>query len=134
MPKVIESAVLDNKMWRYLTNFWTFVIYTVVILDFIAGNTLTEFLGPVCAIYIAILGIFSAEKEFERWHDYHVGRHPGEVYVVLWTFLIITLLILEFTHYRDYILPSEVFSTYIVVLGILAITRKSKTNYCRIHK
>ncbi len=121
-------------MWRYLANFWTLVLYVVVVLDFFMGNTLTELLGPVCAIYIAVLAVFSAEKEFERWHDYNIGRHPGEVYVFLWTLMIVTLLILELMHYRDYVLPSEVFSTYIVVLGVLAVTRKSRTSYNRSHK
>jgi len=134
MPKAIKTAVLDNRMWRYLANFWTLVLYVVVVLDFLSGNTMVEFLGPVCAIYIAVLAVFSAEKEFERWHDYNIGRHPGEGYVFLWTVMIIGLLVLEFSHYREYVLPSEVFSTYIVVLGILAVTRKSKTHYKRSHK
>lgn len=134
MPKVVKNAVLDNRMWRYLTNFWTLVLYVVVVWDFLTANALTEFLGPVCAIYIAVLAVFSAEKEFERWHDYNIGRHPGEMYVFFWTLMIVVLLVLEFSHYRDYILPSEVFSTYIVVLGVLAVTRKSKTHYRRTHK
>jgi uncharacterized membrane protein YhaH (DUF805 family) len=126
-----EDRLLNPSIWRHLVNFWTLVMYVTVIFDFLNNNSLTEFLGPICAIYIALLALYTAEKEFERWHDYNIGRHPGERYVIVWTFLIVVLLVLEFTHTRDYTLPSEVFSTYIVVLGILAITRKSKFSYCR---
>jgi hypothetical protein len=75
--------------------------------------------------------VYSAEKEFERWHDYNIGRHPGEVYVFVWTVLVVVLFGLELVYKSEYVLPSEVFSTYIVVVGILAITRKSRTDYRR---
>lgn len=84
------------------------------------------------AIYIAVLAVYTAEKEFERWSNYHVGRHPGELYVLAWTIIIVILLVLQYLHTGEYKLPSEVFSTYIVVLGILAITKKSKSAHrCR---
>jgi uncharacterized membrane protein YhaH (DUF805 family) len=130
LRKPKDDRLLNPAIWRYLVNFWTFVMYVAVVEDFFTHNSLTEFLGPICAIYIALLAVYTAEKEFERWHDYNIGRHPGEMYVVIWTALIVLLLVLEITHMRDYKLPSEVFSTYIVVLGILAITRKSKSRYC----
>ena len=129
VKKLKNDKVLNHHLWRYLVNFWTLVIYLAIIADFLTGNGLTEFLGPVCAIYIALLAVYSAEKEFERWHDYHIGRHPGELYIFVWTALVVTLLVLEASHYHNYKIPSEVFTAYIVALGILAITKRSKTNY-----
>ena len=129
-----DQSVLNPAIWRYLLNFWTVVLYIVIIYDFYTKNGLSEFLGPLSSIYIALLAVYTAEKEFERWHDYHKGRHPGERYVIIWTLLILAMLILEFTYHNGYKLPSEVFSTYIVVLGILAITQKSKANYSRKRK
>ena len=129
-PKKVEQ----NKLLRYLINFWTPVLYILIIADFFMRNGLAIFIGPVCTVYVATLSIFSAEKEFERWHDYNIGRHPGEIYVFIWTLLIATLLVLEVIYHETYTLPESVFATYIVVVGILAITRKSKSNYCKTHK
>ncbi len=130
VKKPRNDHVFDPAIWRFLVNFWTPVLYIIIVLDFLTSNGITDFLGPICAIYIALLSVYTAQKEFERWRDYNIGRHPGEVYVFVWTMLIFILLGLEVFHVRDYKLPSEVFSTYIVVIGILAITRKSKNNYC----
>ena len=122
MPRKSEpEGFLDNRTWRYLVNFWTLVIYAVTIVDFYKSNGLVEFIGPISAIYIAILAIYTTQKEFERWSDQHVGKHPGEMYVVAWTILIILMLGLQILHHETYRLPSEVFSTYVVVLGILAV-------------
>ncbi|HEY4508802.1 MAG TPA: hypothetical protein VJC13_00775 [Candidatus Paceibacterota bacterium] len=130
MPrKTKDRALFYPMIWRNLVNFWTLVLYVVTIADFFMKNALVELLGPICAIYIALLAIYTAEKEFERWNDYNIGRHPGEYYVFAWTGLILILLALELVYHESYRLPSEVFSTYIVVLGILAITRKSKSDY-----
>ncbi|HEY4505119.1 MAG TPA: hypothetical protein VJG67_00300 [Candidatus Paceibacterota bacterium] len=124
-----NNTILNTKIWRYLTSFWTVVLYGVVIADFFTKNGLHEFLGPTSSIYIAALALYSAQKEFERWHDYNIGRHPGEIYVIIWTALILTLFGLEAIYNNDYKMPTEVFTTYIVVIGILAVTKKSKTSY-----
>lgn len=130
MPRKQQSdRIFNPALWRHLVNFWTPVLYLIIIADFLTANSLDPFLGPVCAIYIALLSVYTAEKEFERWHDYNIGRHPGEIYVFVWTALIVILLALEIFHVKNYHLPSEIFSTYIVVIGILAITRKSKSTY-----
>ncbi len=133
MVKLRTKKMERNRIWRYLVNFWTPILYIVIIADFFKHNSLVPYIGPICTVYIAALSIFSAEKEFERWHDYNIGRHPGEVYVFIWTVLVVLLLGLEITHRSTYTLPSEVFATYIVVIGILAITRKSKSNYRQTH-
>ena len=124
-----DDKLLSVKVWRYLVNFWSVVLYFTIVADFLMHNGLSEFLGPISAIYIAVLAIYSVQKEFERWHDYNIGRHPGEVYVFFWTVLIIILLILEVIYSGHYKLPSEIVTTYIVVVGVLAITKRSKKNY-----
>lgn len=124
-----DDKLLNVKVWRYLVNFWALALYAVILGDFYTKNGLGDFLGPVSAIYLASLAIYSAQKEFERWHDYNIGRHPGEVYVFIWTALIILLLVLEIVYREGYKLPTEVFTTYIVVIGVLAITKRSKKNY-----
>ncbi|MFA5888894.1 MAG: hypothetical protein WCW47_02720 [Candidatus Paceibacterota bacterium] len=127
-----SDRIFSIDIWRYLVNFWTLVIYIIVVADFFMRNSLVEFLGPICAIYIALLAVYTTQKEFERWHDENIGKHPGEVYVIVWTALIVVLIVLEIIYQESYVLPSEAFSTYVVVMGILAISRRSKANYCRI--
>ncbi len=132
VKKTKNDRIFSINLWRYLVNFWTLVIYIVVVVDFFMKNSLVEFLGPICAIYIALLAVYTTQKEFERWHDENIGKHPGEIYVIIWTVLIITMIVLEIIYHESYKLPSEAFSTYVVVMGILAITRRSRANYCRI--
>ena len=109
-----------------MTNFWTVVAFSLILENYRQGGGLSHLIGPVLAIYVAILAIFSAEKEFERWHWYNKTRHVGELYVVFWTLLIILIITMTYISGSSYRLESEIFSTYIVVLGILAVTRKSK--------
>ena len=123
MPKRTTTST-----WlRYLVNFWTLVSFAVVITDFFKGNSLEIVLGPTLTVYIGVLVIYSAEKEFERWAEFYEGRHPGEFYVIGWTMLITLLLLASFFWEKSYHLPSEIISTYIGVISIMAFTRKSKS-------
>ena len=121
-------------LWRKLTTFWTIVFFAAIIYDFITGNRLdnANLLLPIAVVYDAVLAIYSAEKEFKRWNDNHKKRiHPGELYVILWTALIFGLLILSVIFHESYHVPSEVSSSYVVAIGILAITKESKYLYRR---
>ena len=124
-----ENSVFSSSLWRHIVNFWSIVLYITILLDFFVDDKFAKIIGPVCALYVAVLVVYSAEKEFERWHDYHTSRHPGEVYVIVWTVLIFTLLVLELIYRSNYTIPDSIFSTYIVVLGVLAITKKSREKY-----
>lgn len=117
------------NFWRYLVYIWTIIFYAAVIYDFIAGNGLSALLDPLAVIYIAILAIYASDKEFERWNDLHSSRHPGEIFVAGWSLLIIILLLGEFVFQKAYDIPDVLIYTYITVLSILAITRKSRSLY-----
>lgn len=122
---------IETKIWRYLTNFWTLIIFIFLIVDFVTTNQYSFLIGPLAAIYIAILGFFVSTKEFNRWQDYHTGRHPGEVFIIFWTVLILTIFLLNIFVNQGYHLSSEIIATYIAVLGIFAISLKSKSLYSR---
>src|SRR5580658_5542435 len=109
-----------TALWRKLTTFWTIVFFAAIIYDFVTHNSLdaSNLLLPIAVIYDAVLAIYSAEKEFKRWHDCHDRIHPGELYVILWTVLIFGLLLLSVIFHQGYHIPSEVSSSYIVVVGI----------------
>jgi hypothetical protein len=55
----------------------------------------------------------------------------GEVYVIAWTILLLGLFIVEMVFQYTYVMPTEVIATYIAVISILAITKKSKGFYLK---
>lgn len=121
------------KSWRMIVNFWTLVFFAAIIFDFYHDNMLSkdEILLGIAGIYAAALAIYSAEKEFRRWHHMHKSIHPGEFYAVIWTVLILFLIVGPEIYGNTYHLPSEVSASYIAMVSILAITRESKNYYKR---
>jgi hypothetical protein len=116
--------------WRRITNILTIIFFTAIVYDYFNANIFTNdnILLALAAIYTASLGIYSAEKEFRRWHNIHNSIHPGELYALVWTLLVVLLFIGGTLNYK-YHLPVEVSASYIAVISILAITRESKNFY-----
>lgn len=119
----------DFKFWRKLINAWSIVFFIMIIVDFLGANAYEEVLNAAATIYISILAIYVSNKEFERWYDKHEESHPGEIFVIIWSVLIASLFLLDFSYGSSYRLPNAVISSYIAVLTILVITRKSKELY-----
>lgn len=131
-------AIINNiqkigsfNVWRKTVNFWSVIFFAAILYDFFNHNILAEsnILLALAGIYAASLAIYSAEKEFRRWHHMHSSVHPGEVYAFLWTVLIIFLIIGSLAYHIPYHMPVEVSASYIAVISILAITRESKNFY-----
>ena len=119
------------NIWRATVNFWTIIFFAAILYDFFNENILAEkeILIGIAGFYAASLAIYSAEKEFRRWHHMHSSIHPGEMYSILWTILVIFLILSNVFYKLPYHLPSEVTASYIAVISILAITRESKNFY-----
>jgi len=119
-------------MWRKVTNFWALIFFAAIIYDFFEENVLShnEVLLAIAVIYCASLAIYSAEKEFRRWHNTHDSIHTGEVYAMVWTALVVLIIAGGIILKVPYHMPPEVSASYIAVISILAITRESK-NYFR---
>jgi len=117
--------------WRMLVNFWTFIFFVAIVYDFYNENFLAdnEILLAIAGIYGAALAIYSAEKEFRRWHHMHTSIHPGELYLIVWTVLILYIIVANVITHPPYRMPIEVSGSYIAVISILAITRESKNFY-----
>lgn len=126
-----DEKLIKIGVWRNVVNIWTVVFYSVILFDLYFQNGLKEIIIPMSIIYVTILAVYTSQKEFERWHDFNVGRHPGELYIYVWTALIVFLFSFDFFDHEHYEVPDEVFTTYLVVLGILAVTKKSKLNYIK---
>ena len=127
----MPSRKSSLSFWWYFTNFWTLIVFWVVVCDFIADNAFNQYLGAFLAVYIAILAIYASNKEFERWRHLHVSRHPGEVYVIVWTILILGIFVLDTVMEKAYEMPDSIISSYIAILTVLAITMKSRRIYER---
>lgn len=119
----------DFNFWRSIINFWSILFFIIVVIDFFTNNACTEILNVLAVIYIGALAIYVSNKEFERWYDKHESKHPGEIFVVIWSVLVLCLFILDFAFKAEYQMPNSVISSYIAVLTILAVTRKSKELY-----
>lgn len=125
------------NFWRRMTNFWTLIFFAAIVYDFFNNNFLSQsdILLAIAAIYAAFLALYSAEKEFRRWHHMHGSSlHPGEFYIIIWTILIIVLILGAIFYNPSYRMPTEVSASYIGAIGILALTRESKNFYKRKHK
>lgn len=119
----------DFSFWRYLMNFWTVIFLLFIVFDFSNQNGYSGLLNILAAVYISVLAIYVGNKEFERWYNRHQGQHPGELFVVIWTVIVLGLLVGDILLGDSYVVPGAVVSSYIAVLTILAITRKSKQLY-----
>jgi Na+/H+ antiporter NhaD/arsenite permease-like protein len=119
----------EFRFWRYLVDFWSFILFIFVLLDFFYDNSYSDFLNVLSVVYIGSLAIYSGNKEFERWYDRHESKHPGEIFVVIWSVLMFILFFMSLFKGNVYQIPTSVISTYLAVLTILAVTRKSKQVY-----
>ncbi len=119
----------DEKIWRILTNIWTIVFVGFLIANFFLMNHLEYLVLPFSVVYIGVLGLYTGTKEFNRWYEMHDGRHPGELFVILWTTVIFFLFVASFFLGQDYKLSSEVIADYIMVLSVFALTQNSKRLY-----
>jgi hypothetical protein len=131
MKKIL---ITDFNFWRYLINIWSLIFFAIIIIDFLNSGSGGKALNVVSIIYISTLAIYVSNKEFERWYNCHNYQHPGEIFVLIWSILIVLLLALDFIGLNSYHLPEPVVSSYIAVLTILAITRKSKQVYQSHHR
>jgi hypothetical protein len=123
---VLKDRYLRPAFLMIILDFWTILIFAAIIWDFVTKNGSTNVLNSLSVIYIGILSIYSAEKEFRRWYSSHSGQHPGELYVIAWTIIMVAIIISDLLLKSFYEVPDVVISTYIVVVGILAITKSSK--------
>lgn len=120
---------LDERFWKVLANVWTLVAMAFFMVDFFTYGRYDFLAGSLSAIYLAILGLFAGTKEYERWHGHHFSRYLGEYFVIFWTALIVAFIAVTLLTQRPYRLPAEFITVYISVLGIFALTQKSKNWY-----
>lgn len=119
----------DFSFWRILINIWSLLFFVSIVLDFFANNAYINILNVIATVYISSLALYVGNKEFERWYDKYDSKHPGEVFVVIWSLIVFVLLGLSFVYKDTYQIPESVVSSYLAVLTILVLTKKSKAMY-----
>ncbi|MBU3901519.1 hypothetical protein KKF25_02650 [Patescibacteria group bacterium] len=131
MSKLVQAIRRSPKIWWYLVNLWTLVVFAAIVLNFVRNGIYDQQMDTLLVIYISLLAIYAGDKEFERWHDNHQSRHPGEIFVFVWTVLMTGLAISQFIFDKTSGLTSDVVAAYIAVLSVLAVTRRSRALYNR---
>jgi len=123
------SVFRDEKIWRFLTNLWTVIFILFLIANFFLMDKYEYLVAPFSVVYIGVLGLYAGTKEFDRWYELHESRHPGEIFVIAWTVIILALIALSLILGGDYKVSSEAVADYIMVLSVFALTQKSKRLY-----
>ena len=124
-----KNLDFTERFWKILVNVWTLASMAFFAVDFLNYGKYDSIAGAVGATYIAILGLYAGTKEYDRWKGNHFSKYMGEYFVVFWTILLIGFLaiIVLSSNNPAYRLPAEIITIYISVLGIFAITQKSKS-------
>lgn len=126
--KIIEIFYKES-IWRIMTNFWTLIIFAFIVINFLAEGKYDYLNSAFSVLYSGLLAIYVGTKEFDRWYEKHLGRHPGEWFVIFWTVLILILFGLSIFSGKPYHLSPDIVAVYITVLTLFAITQKSKQIY-----
>ena len=121
----------DERIWRLLTNFWTLVFLGFIIINFFLLGKYNILMPPLSALYVGVLTLYVGTKEFDRWYEFHDSRHPGEIFVAIWSVIVLALFFYSFWSGAAYSIPAEVIADYIAVLSIFALTQKSKQAHTR---
>lgn len=114
-------------LWKFLSNLWGSLTAIFFALTFFEIVDLSYLLTDITIIYVSILSIFTGLKEYNRWKTKNfISRYNGEIFVMTWTILMLIFFALSAYSQNHYKLSSEFTATYLSVLGIYVISRKSK--------
>jgi hypothetical protein len=133
MKKLTASFFFEN-FWRLLTNVWSFLFIVIIVANFFSLGSYGYLITPFAIIYGAVLSIFVGTKEFARWYvDRPDDRHPGEVFVILWSLVMVGMAVISWVWGEEYRISSDVISSYIMILTVFALTQASKQarNYAK---
>ncbi|MFA4827530.1 MAG: hypothetical protein WC596_04785 [Candidatus Shapirobacteria bacterium] len=117
-----------KKFWRFLADFWAIATIALFIFEIFIMKKSDTIANLASMVYIAILSIYAGQKEFYRWRQQHyLSLHWGEMFVVYWTGLM--LITFAFSIWNGLRLPEGLAATYVAVITIFALTKKSKSLY-----
>lgn len=94
--------------------------------DFFSGHRFDISTSSIGIIYLAILGIYTSEKEYARWRDNFKSKFAGEGFVIAWTIIMALFVILTPISSGQYNVPEEFAVMYTAIIGVFAVSRHSK--------
>ena len=123
-----KKTVARKKFWRFLADFWAIATMALFVFEIFVMKKSDTIANLASIVYIAILGVYAGKKEFYRWRQQHyLSLHWGEVFVVYWTGLMLVTFV--FSIWNGLRLPEGLTATYVAVISIFALTKKSKSLY-----
>ncbi len=132
-PKTIKENIFNHYL-KILTNSFAILALILFTLNFFSENKYNYILPTINALYISLLSIYATNKEFNRWKIKHKSKYSGEVFVYIWTFLIILAILISLFSKGKMTITDSTISSYIAVITIFAITRKSKSIFTKKNK
>ncbi|MBU1131422.1 hypothetical protein KJ840_04785 [Patescibacteria group bacterium] len=117
-----------RSFWKNLSNLWGIIAMGFFIIDFFSYHRYSVGTSAVSVIYIGVLGLYVTSKEYYRWKskEKFESKYFGEIYVVIWTIIMLTFVMVAFISNGLMKIPGEFVTTYISALGIFAISQQSK--------
>ena len=114
-------------LWKGLSNFWGCVAAIAFMLTFFNVLDISHILTDITIIYLSILTIFTGLKEYNRWKEKKFfSKSHGEIFIITWTILMVAFIIISAYDKTQYKMATEFTATYLSVMGIFAISKKSK--------
>jgi len=131
MPKQNKNIKKDTWLserfdLKVILNIWTFVTIILFSIDFFSGNMYDSATSVISVIYLALLGIYVGEKEFIRWKTDFYSKFSGEVFVAVWTTVMVIFVIAAPLSQGFFRVPAEFAVVYTSVVGVFAISQHSK--------
>lgn len=126
MRKKNTNIFADRLVLKVILNFWTILTMAFFTVDFFSGDGFSVSSGAISIIYLAILGIYTSEKEYTRWNNKFKSRFAGEGFVVLWTILMAIFVIMALFSNGMYTVPDGFAIIYASIIGVFAISNHSK--------
>ncbi|MFA5076701.1 MAG: hypothetical protein WC480_04800 [Patescibacteria group bacterium] len=122
----LNQGKIYQLLWRFFINFWSIAALIFLTYDFFSPQDFRNFTTSITIVYVGILGLYAGSKEFRRWQGSHSSSHAGEIYVAIWTIIIIILAVMGIVDKDRYEITHDLAAAYIAVITIFIITAESK--------
>lgn len=110
-----------------MANIWFAASVAIFVIDFVSRGDFAAGASMINVIYPAVLTIYVGQKEIMRWQERSFrSRFGGENIVLIWTALMITFVVVSIVTHGAYRVSLEMALTYVAVMGIYAVSVKSK--------
>lgn len=131
LKKKKGNVFLDRLVLKRILNFWTILTMALFLADYFSSHRFDISASSIGVIYLAILGIYTSEKEYVRWRYKFQSKFVGEWFVVAWTIIMAIFVILTPFSNGYYKVPEEFAVMYTAIIGVFAISHHSKNIHTR---